>query len=742
MFTESVMSLLAVATVYGCRPPTCGELAARHDDPGAATTCAQTFLRDSDTSAGLAAVTACHRLHREDEALLLAAQLLAGPRGPDARRIMARIFLDHGQFDVARKLLEDALKLDQDSHDHAGAHDDAATLADEYLGRSDFANAFGLAHVAIAEGDASGDPRRGGTARITLGRVYEAAGDSERADDTYRKAADRLPPDDVTDLARVLFGHACMLFDQRQYALARPLFERARALAAEIGNFSMILSAEVNLSEVAREYAHDLDAAQRHLDAAEAAGRARGDKAPSPGILVDRAVLARLRGDLVTATQRLDEAAARTSKPEYAWTIAHERGQLAAAAHDPIAAERHYLAAIEIVEGMRETSSPEDVKAQFFEGRWAPYQSLFALQVDRREPMAALSAVIRAQGRMFLDGAIAASANGAGSGNSLRAMAAQITTSPLAHTFSADDVLAQLRDRYVLNYFSGAGRLRLLILDHGTVRIASTDIEVARLEKLVDDFVANPGDVRTAQALGQALLPHDALDGAPVRFHIIPDGPLLRVPFAALIADGGRVLDRHEVVYAPSATGLAGMSAGAGAPPTGAIVLSDTRADLPHSGEEIATVAKATNATQWTGRMATGDALRAAHDTSLLHIIGHSGVGADGGFLQLADGAVTAANILDWRIRPRLVVLSSCASAATERQDMWGSLAASFLAAGSSHVVATLFSVEDAAAAEFAKQFYRHHGEIDPVAATAAAQREMARQHGASAWSAFTVIGL
>ena len=387
----------------------------------------------------------------------------------------------------------------------------------------------------------------------------------------------------------------------------------------------------------------------------------------------------------------------------------------------------------------------DEIKAPFFEFRWGPYQNLFGLHVERGDPMAAFATLISAQGRMFLADAITASADGASPGNrrdSLRALAALVTTSPLARRLSPEDTLAQLRDRYVLNYFSDGARMRLLILDRGTVRLAHTNVEVAELEKLVDDFLANPDERRVAQALGNALLPREALASAPVRVHIIPDGPLLRVPFAALVVNGARLVEHHALVYAPSATGLAGLGTSAGAPATRAVVLGDIRSDLPHGGEEIEAVKAATRATAWTGRMATKDALRAAQDTSLLHILGHSGVGIAGGFLMLADGQVTAADILAWRVRPRVVVLSSCASAATERRDMWGSLAASFLAAGSADVVATLFSVEDSTAAEFTKLFYRNHGDRDPVAATAAAQRAMARDHAVSAWSAFIATGL
>ena len=72
---------------------------------------------------------------------------------------------------------------------------------------------------------------------------------------------------------------------------------------------------------------------------------------------------------------------------------------------------------------------------------------------------------------------------------------------------------------------------------------------------------------------------------------------------------------------------------------------------------------------------------------------------------------------------------------------MWDSLAAAFLAAGSVHVVATLSSVEDAAAAEFTRLFYRGGGAQDPVGATIRAQRVMARAHKVDDWSAFVVVG-
>jgi tetratricopeptide (TPR) repeat protein len=744
MCVNWLVVLLAAAEMCGCHRPSCQNLAEHRDDMIVATACARAFEESGNPADGIVAAQIYGKLHRDDQALELASRLLGGSRGSEARRVMAPIYLERHQFDAARPLLEEALRLDQDRGDHAGAYADAAPLVRAYWIQNDFRAALKLANLACAEAAASSDSKLHADSLIDLGSVFQAAGDSARALDAYARATTELPPGDQAGRARVLLSRAALLDQQRQYALARPLLEEARTLAVGLGKFSLLLAAEVNLADIALGQ-RDLDAAARHLDAAQAAWQASGTKKPSQGILVNRAILARYRGDFGGAIRALDVAAASEPPPDTAWIIAHERGQIAAARHDLETAERSYLTAIGIVEEMWRTSSPEDLKAPFFEDRWRPYQSLFALRVERNTPAAAFETMISAQGRMFLAETIAASA---GDGwtierrDHLRSLAPLVATSPIARAFGPAETLAALGDRYALNYFAGGGRMRLLVIDRGKVRLASVNIDVDDLEKLVDDFLSRPDDRAAAEVLGNALLPPDALASAPNRFHVIPDGPLLRVPFAALIAGGARLIEHHEIVYAPSATGLAGLSAVAAIPTTAAVLLSDARNNLHHGAEETASVVAATKAAPLTGGDATIAALRSAQHASLLHVVGHSGVGIDGGYLVLADGQVTAAEILGWHLRPHLVVLPTCASAAANRRDMWGSLAMAFLAAGSIDVVATLFSIEDRTAAEFTETFYRHDGARDSVAATAAAQRELATHHPVSAWSAFMVVGL
>ena len=73
---------------------------------------------------------------------------------------------------------------------------------------------------------------------------------------------------------------------------------------------------------------------------------------------------------------------------------------------------------------------------------------------------------------------------------------------------------------------------------------------------------------------------------------------------------------------------------------------------------------------------------------------------------------------------------------------MWGSLGASFLAAGSRAVLASLWSIEDRPTRELVRRFYAEGGDADPCAALARAQRVAIRQ-GLSPhlWAAFVLFG-
>jgi CHAT domain-containing protein len=222
---------------------------------------------------------------------------------------------------------------------------------------------------------------------------------------------------------------------------------------------------------------------------------------------------------------------------------------------------------------------------------------------------------------------------------------------------------------------------------------------------------------------------------------VVPDGALARLPFAALRRQGRWLVEDLAVVYAP---GLSALATGrrnlhAEGPP---VVLADPRNDLPEAAAEGREVARLLGTESHLGSAATRRVLEAAAGARVLHVASHAGWGPGGPWLELADGQVAPAAILAARLRPRLVVLASCASAVPSGGGLWGSPGAAFLAAGSGAVLATLGSVEDRNARDLIRHFYQEGGATDPAEGLARAQRVLlAAGRPPSSWAPFVLLG-
>jgi tetratricopeptide (TPR) repeat protein len=695
--------------------------------------------------------------------IALAAILFLGncPRDPtasverdpvaDAMQRRGEELLDEKLYAEAISPLFEAMSRHLARADRAAASIDFALLSRGYQATNQYRDAIGMAERARAEAARSADEGALASALLAMGDTLEHLGDHELALEVYAEAAPHLPERDTAARVRLAIYRSNALEALGRRTEARAVLEEARDVALTAGRYDLVVSATVNLADGAVS-AGDLDEAERHLRAARKAQKLRRPRRVSTGLLLNESIVARLRGDLPAAAAALDQIPAKIA-PDSAWHLAHERGAIAEAGGQLDLAEDRYREAIRIVEQLREDSAPGETKAPFLEQRWAPFESLFALDLRRNQAHAAFATMARAQGRMFLD-ALAVSLPDTGPArpsridaaigrfHRLEQVQAPLATSRLALIPSPEATLAALRGKHVLAYFPADGHLRMMAVVDGEPRATSVDVDLATLDRLIDDFRRHPDVAAAAEALGSALLPLDALPAPSTRLHIVPIGPLLRVSFAALRVAGDRLLDRYEIVYAPSVTGLAAMVPETEDRGRGALVVADTRSGLEHADAESKIVVDQTGATPRVGPQATAAALRTGVDLALLHVISHSGLGARGGYLVLADREVTAADILSWRIHPRLVVLPTCASAATIRSEMWGSLAAAFLAAGSHHVVATVAAVQDSVAMEFTRLFYREGGVEDPVGALTRAQRQMAGRYPAEAWSAFVVAGL
>lgn len=116
------------------------------------------------------------------------------------------------------------------------------------------------------------------------------------------------------------------------------------------------------------------------------------------------------------------------------------------------------------------------------------------------------------------------------------------------------------------------------------------------------------------------------------------------------------------------------------------------------------------------------------------------------------DGRLEVHDVFGLRLRARLVVLSACqtalgagALADVPAGDDWVGLVQAFLSAGASHVMATLWSVQDRGTADLMTRFYTALRAGRPEAeALAEAQRAMLRNPATAHpfyWAGFTLSG-
>jgi CHAT domain-containing protein len=220
-----------------------------------------------------------------------------------------------------------------------------------------------------------------------------------------------------------------------------------------------------------------------------------------------------------------------------------------------------------------------------------------------------------------------------------------------------------------------------------------------------------------AEALLADVLPH--LQGADL-VYLVPYGLLHYLPLHILQVDGDYLIDRFPIAYAPSAavldrviqrTGEAERTGnGRGALVLGYTPSGDERAVF--EGEAIQ-VAKFFGAQPHLDQKASGALIRregARHHTLHLSCHGffHSTDPLASGLL-LADGVLTARDIMGLKLNADLVTLSACQTALSDQQpgDELVGLTRALLYAGASSVLVTLWSVDAVAALELMTDFYR-----------------------------------
>jgi CHAT domain-containing protein len=284
-------------------------------------------------------------------------------------------------------------------------------------------------------------------------------------------------------------------------------------------------------------------------------------------------------------------------------------------------------------------------------------------------------------------------------------------------------------------------RFQVEALRYGAAQMRNHLDELARRTRhhlgVLYDLLLAPLEERLG-ARRLVVVPHRALHYVP--FHALHGGP-----------DGGYVIERREVCYAPSAGILRHCLTAPERPMKHALLLGVADARTPQVRAEIRDLAPLfREAVSLLDEQATLTALHEqAPSAEVLHLACHGQFRPDSPLfssLRLADGWLTVRDTYDLDLtRCGLVALSACEtgmSAVAPGDELLG-LARGFFSAGAPSLLVSLWTVDDASAATLMATFYARLASGErPAAALRHAQRELlARCAHPYFWAPFMLVG-
>lgn len=326
---------------------------------------------------------------------------------------------------------------------------------------------------------------------------------------------------------------------------------------------------------------------------------------------------------------------------------------------------------------------------------------------------------------------------------------------------------ASIPNALILEYVQLADKMIIFVVDGERLRVVTQNVSRAVVSQEVDRLInsANGRDGeafrRIATGLYDRLLAPVVDDVAFAKtLVIVPDGTLSLVPFAALMDPAGRyVIERHTVIVTPSVAAFSRnatrrtsfgrssrllMIAGPAAREGDLGRLTAQQREIDSVAAEYGSNVAHAPLTGLDDFLLEG---RASAD--VLHFVGHAVVPDEGGGGALVTSRDDFFDVREIAAMPfrgtRLVVLAACGTARSHGRGAPSiSVARAFLTAGVPNVVATLWSIEDTAAAEFFPRFHQYllRG-LPPAEALRAVQLEWIHRPDESppVWAAVQIIG-
>jgi tetratricopeptide (TPR) repeat protein len=734
-------------------------------------------------------------------------------------RLCLAVLVERGDAAQALPLYRESAAGAQAAGDAVGevfARRGAANLLQQ---RGDFAGAE--VELARAETVARATGDEGLMAWVWADRADQAERLLEhgRARRLYRRAERVAFPDGYPALqGTILSGLGRVSWSLGDLEAARRFFERDAALWQRAGNphseaiarYNVALvSAYLARSEPGREraaalYRAALDAARRgHNPAIEASariqlatleleGEARAAELDAAQSIARRArdletELLAVRALALTeftlgrerqALARLDEVIERAKSAGFRYAEIDARvirADLRARGASAEQAREIYSNTLSTIEAIRAGEPDDDVRARSFSRFLFPYYQLSALQLRDAEARGgtepvegALRVIERMRARVLLEQLSAAEVRDAIRPPALRELQASLREGEALLSFQLPREVP--RDIAPANDIQRAWVIAVTRDAARAFGLPSRQVMEPRIR--IGVGLLRRRDAAAAGLIGRLYedLLGDALAWLPETtgsLVVVPDGPLHRLPLAALRANAAdpSLVDRYRVTVVPSATlwhrwrATRGATAGKGVL---ALIGENGRTrralpSLPRARREARQIVR-----ELGGELHAGpDALRAILDEetvarrALVHFGAHALVDErrpSRSALVLAatgtsprDGRLRLGDVSELDLDGQVVVLAACRTARGELLAGEGVIGFSraFFAAGARTVVASLWPLRDDDAQTLMAHFVRHAADGVPVGEALARARRGAREQGVptAGWASMVVVG-
>lgn len=763
--TDSILRVSRLLPIYawlvplgllGCQDAEsrrCQLAFAANDYEVSARVCDEAYRRDRSPKTGFAAARSAFALGQDDLVLDWRKRLAGTEVEADVWTLVGRVHARGNRYGPAHAAFARALAFYRKRGDHRGEGRTSYLLFYHlHWPRSQYREALESAVQALSSGIAAGDRELRQMSSEALFTVLSEIGDLKGASRTLDSVAELMRLGDVDARLRFLLSRGHLRLEERRPNLARGDLEEALRLAGSHAERGFLRGAHVNLAQTFLDLGRRKQA-ELHLQLARDNQEPAGS--PEPSVQLYTAKLLQMQGDLPGAREVLEDGLARQPAADWAWDLELLLGRVAELQLAPAEAEAAYQRSAAIVEEMRSSLPTGDLRTDLLDRKREPLVALFSLRARQARALAALEAAERIRARTLLDALVKSTTWPRTNPNQpesylatsrhltdLESLISTTASGPTATLEPIAEVLEAFGNRHGLVYVEAGEVLWLLVVAKGKVDLHRIGLPATEVRGLASRFQQNVTSTELAARLGQTLLPSGSLPAPGEVLYVVTEGILSQVPFSVLRLEDRFVVEDWPLVLVPSLNALVALEQRRLPESRSAAVLGDARNDLPGAAAEAREVSKLLATTPHLGAEATAGRLFRASGSRVLHLAAHSGNDSRGGWIQLADRDVTAPEIVRARLGPPLVVLASCASGARSRSEVWGSLDAAFLAAGSRSVLSSLWAVEDSLARDFVLSFYRRGGASDPAVALAQAQRVAIRQGvSPTVWAPFVLMG-